>query len=39
VNTALDFMRRKLNKYRVEDLLHGREGGRQCRWARTEVCG
>lgn len=23
VNTALDFMRRKLNKYRVEDLLHG----------------
>jgi nicotinamide-nucleotide amidase len=23
VNTALDFMRRKLNKYRVEDLIHG----------------
>ena len=23
VNTALDLMRRKLNKYRVEDLLHG----------------
>jgi nicotinamide-nucleotide amidase len=23
VNIALDFMRRKLNKYRVEDLLHG----------------
>lgn len=23
VNTALDIMRRKLNKYRVEDLLHG----------------
>lgn len=23
VNTALDFMRRQLNKYRVEDLLHG----------------
>jgi hypothetical protein len=23
VNTALDFMRRKLNKYRVEDMIHG----------------
>jgi PncC family amidohydrolase len=23
VNTALDLMRRQLNKYRVEDLLHG----------------
>lgn len=23
VNTALDFMRRQLNKYRVEDLIHG----------------
>lgn len=23
VNTALDWMRRKLNRYRVEDLLHG----------------
>ena len=23
VNTALDFRRRKLNKYRVEDLIHG----------------
>ena len=23
VNNALDFMRRKLNKYRVEDLIHG----------------
>ena len=23
VNTALDLMRRKLNKYRVEDLIHG----------------
>ncbi|MGA0133888.1 MAG: CinA family nicotinamide mononucleotide deamidase-related protein [Opitutales bacterium] len=23
VNTALDWMRRKLNKYRVEDLIHG----------------
>ncbi|MEY4272299.1 MAG: hypothetical protein RL250_1165, partial [Verrucomicrobiota bacterium] len=23
VNTALDLMRRKLNKYRVEDLMHG----------------
>jgi hypothetical protein len=23
VNTALDLMRRKLNKYCVEDLLHG----------------
>ena len=23
VNTALDFMRRQLNKYRIEDLIHG----------------
>jgi hypothetical protein len=23
VTTALDFMRRKLNKYRVEDMIHG----------------
>jgi PncC family amidohydrolase len=23
VNTSLDWMRRKLNKYRVEDLIHG----------------
>jgi hypothetical protein len=23
VNYALDFMRRKLNKYRVEDMIHG----------------
>jgi hypothetical protein len=23
VNTALDWMRRKLNRYRVEDLIHG----------------
>ena len=23
VNTALDWMRRKLNRYRVEDILHG----------------
>jgi hypothetical protein len=23
VNTALDLMRRQLNRYRVEDLIHG----------------